>query len=235
MRKKSGLVVLIICVVLFVVLRLIPTQKTGHEERVKEKPLVPHALLNHPWILGQKGIMGVNSEMVRDLSAVHTFCQDYGCHPSFLIEALQDLQRGIPFRFPEGLYSVLCIVEFPHHSPYPFHVYKRLYLGESEFGFPFYLDVRVFEKGEENREAIIRWHQTRIEGDIEMYIDSEEEVSFISEGNPTEQRAHGFGEGARGLFVDAKLHEGKLFVLYAEAPLSTFKQHVSVFKQLIDR
>ena len=60
-------------------------------------------------------------------------------------------------------------------------------------------------------------------------------MSFISEGNPTDERAHGFGGGPRGLFVGAKLHEGKLFVLYAEAPLMTFKQHTSVFNQMMDQ
>lgn len=235
MRKKGGIVVLIICAILFVLLRLIPIKKTAHEERVKEKPRVPYALLSHPWIVSQKGVTTVNPEMVRDLSATHTFCEGYGCQPSFLIETLQSLQGGIPFQFPADLYNVLCIVEFPHNCPYPFHVYKRLYLGESEIGFPFYLDVRVFEEGETIKEEVIRWHQARLDGEINLIFDSQQEVIFTSKGNPTQERAHGFGTGARGLFVDAKLHEGKLFVLYAEAPLTTFRQHESVFKQLIDR
>jgi len=247
--KKRPWILFVICVAVFVTLRLLSTKKEPQEASEKTKPFVPEPvvvqndLLSHPWILTQPKVTELNIEMVRDLASLDEFCEEVRqqredlAHEQIeemLIRTLTMLQEQIPFALPESLYSVICITETPQEwvkAPIPFHVFKRLYLGEMEVGMPFYLDVRVFELEGESADDVIAWHLQTLDGEAVALNKS----AYISKGYRTRDSAHGFAKGERGLYVDFIEHGGRLFVLYAEAPLKTFQEQEPLFKQLVQR
>lgn len=252
MTKRSWLL-FALCLVVFFGLRLLSFKKGSEEGNEKVRPVIPepvlvkHDLLCRPWVLAQPKVTTPNIEMVRDLSTLDELCEAVKKErPDFtheqielaLIKTLTSLQSQIPFELPEELYNVLCICETPLEwikPPIPFHVYKRLYLGEMEVGLPFYLDVRVFELEGFPAEDLITWHLETLEGEPELLHQSEQRVVYKVFGDRTREIAHGFAKGERGLYLDCIEEDGKLFVLYAEAPVQTFKEQESLFKQLLQK
>jgi hypothetical protein len=118
-----------------------------------------------------------------------------------------------------------------------FHVHKRLYLGETELGLPFYLDVRVFELDTNQSEEIIVWHLTLLDGRKEELLTTKERKAFLCYGRRNASYAdttHGFAalQEERALFLDFYEKENRLYVCYAEAPLTTFNQHATLFRSL---
>lgn len=218
----------------------------------KVKPIVPPAivventLLSHPWVLHQKGIKDINIEMDLDLRAlkelsgeINQYNHAYSCEQieEMLIATLLALQESIPFVLPTDLYSVFCIPETPqewHQAPAPFHVYKRLYLGENAMGIPFYLDVRVFELENCSAEELIAWHLQTLDGEAVLLHRSENRCVYTSNGLKKRESAHGFASGKRALFFDCIEMQGRLFVLYAEAPQETFQKYEPLFNQLVN-
>ncbi len=232
MYKKSW-PLFVLCLGIFIALRFAAAQRHSPEVYEKRKPVVPEAvsvqntLLLHPWIATQPKINQLNAEIVRDLERLDVVCTKAGMEPGLLITTLNRLQKQIPFKLPDTFYSLICL---PDTSP--FHVYKRLYLGDTEMGMPFYLDVRVFELEEASAHELIAWHLDLLEGGREELYRSENRAVYLSSGRRKRDDAHGFEMGQRGLFVDFLEKEGRLFVLYAEGPLSTFREYQSLFNQL---
>lgn len=251
--KKNSWILIILCAVVFIALRLIPIVREHREEVERAKPAIPEPvlvqrnLLSHPWVKTQPNILQPNVEMVRDLAAFDELCEAVGRQrgdwtyeqiQAVLIKTLTSLQKEIPFTFPEELYNVYCISETPLDwikPPAPFHVYKRLYLGETDAGMPFYLDVRVFELGSCSAEKLIKWHLEMLDGEPEPLLVSENRTAYVMSGERKCETAHGFAQGERGIFVEFLERGEKLYVLYAEGPIKTFKENESIFKQLTQR
>ncbi len=185
--------------------------------------------------------------MVRDLSALEQFCEqvcvqkaDYTMEQveDAVIQILTALQESVPYELPDNLYNVICIGEMPSdwiEAPAPFHVYKRLYLGDTELGFPAYLDVRVFEPGDCPVEDLIAWHLHALDGEPVCLHRSAKRSVYFSNGFRVRNTAHGFAQEERSLFLDCIEKGGQLFVLHAEAPLEVFNQHKTLFEQLIQK
>jgi hypothetical protein len=232
-----------LCVAIFLVLRL-HTLSNKHPPLTRkiEKPALPAPILvtqDHPWLKIQPAVTGAALEIVRDMEKIRhlsTAIPELSEKEiaSILMERLLSLQATIPFTFPDSLYNVLCITESEGGEPAPFHVYKRLYLGETELGLPFYLDVRVFELGAITPEEIIAWHLNILEGSCEELPATEGETTFLCRGKRAPNRAdttHGFAslQGERALFLKFCEKENRLYVCYAEAPLTTLNRYLSFF------
>lgn len=238
MKKLLSWGFFFLCVTIFLVFRFLGVSQSRVEVLPSAKPSLPEPKIvkkEHPWLSLQPDVQGAHMEIVRDLEKLYTFSSQID--PNILIQTLLALQSEIPFTFPDHLYNVLCITEEPLPTPAPFHVYKRLYLGETELGLPFYLDVRVFELANVSIEEIISWHLTILDGMPKKLLEEENHVSYLCFGNRNQDRpdtTHGFAalQGERGLFLDFIEKEGRLYVAYAEAPLSTFKKHLDLFEQV---
>ncbi len=244
MKKRFSWILFVVCLAIFVALRLLPAKKGASEVTEKVRPIVPAPILSHPWLDTQPNVMRPNLEMMRDLSLLSEICDSLHSEltheqiETSLIQTLTALQAQIPFTLPQELYSVLCISEpllDTIKPPVPFQVYKRLYLGETVIGFPFYLDVRVFELDRCGSEELIAWHLETLDGEPSCLYQSDNRAIYTSSGERTRATAHGFATGKRGLFFECLEHKGRLFVLYAEAPIKNFKEHESLFTQLAQR
>jgi len=212
-------------------------------------------LLVHPWIQAQTGVEEISHEMIQDIEGANMLCEalqqeteQAGKKPlstkkitKILIETLLALQNEIPISFPDNLYSVLCITETADSSnppPTPFHVYKRLYLGQTEIGFPFYLDVRVFDvESEQERQNILSWHCSVLvekEDAFEKHIIDENKQVFLGKGVSAKNRAHGVFEwqDERGVFIYAIQKGKKLYVAYTDASWKTFEKSLNLFSSL---
>lgn len=252
MKKKAQWILFVICLTVFVALRLLSVNREPQEAGEKIRPVVPEPvlvekaaqnLLSHPWVRAQPNLAKVNPEMERDLAAFDELCEAL-CRQrsdwpreqiqSVLINTLTSIQKQIPFHLPEDLYNVYCISEAPDDwmkPPAPFHVYKRLYLGEMEVGLPFYLDVRVFELGSVSADDVVQWHLEMLDGEPSLLYKSAKRSVYAASGERTRESAHGFAQGERGLFIDCLARDGKLYILYAEAPIKTFKENEFIFKE----
>ncbi len=235
MKKRAALALLLSSLVLFLCVRLYPAKENPRSREIEKPTLLPPYLLAHPWVKSQP-LKAVNPEMARDLAELNAYsAQLFLSNPELtrdvieavFIDRLTALQKDLPFSFPGELYNVLCIRETPMESlqpPHPFHVYKRLYLGESEIGFPVYLDVRVFEVARDEIQSVVTWHLERLEGEAVCHFDQRDKKRYTSQGFLSGEQAHGWGKdlGERGLFADFIYRDEKLYVLYCEAPLESF-------------
>lgn len=251
---KKGIFVAV-CFALFLTFRLLPIRHNHAETIEKTKPYLPEpvmvkkdplallplardcetarcyfdSLLSHPWIQSQPQVRELNIEMVRDLSTLeeisHEISEDI---TNVCIQALIQLQNEIPFNLPKDKYNVLCIPQATVKAPASYSIFQRLYLGESEVGLPFYLDVRVFELENCSADEIISWHLQALDGEVLSLGES----VYISKGYPTRETAHGFAKSMRGQYVAFFEKEGQLFVLHAEAHLKTFQKHELLLRQL---
>jgi hypothetical protein len=227
-----------ICLTLFLVFRLHAfLKKTPPTTYAIEKPKLPHPVIvsrEHPWLQRQPMVKGASIEIVRDLEKIrHLAASASNFSEEELTELmmvrLESLQGEIPFSFPEELYNVLCITESTTNAPAHFRTFQRRYLGETELGMPFYLDVRVFDLNACKTETIMSWFLKLLDG-------KQEEISpnrFFCKGKrraDQQDASHGFAslQGERGIFLDFVQKEDKLFVCYAEAPLATFERFSSL-------
>ncbi len=243
---KDSWWLLVICLVLFTVLRLLAKKSHKEDSFENERPSVPAPvvvqndfLLLHPWIQAQPGIKELNKEIVRDLGMLREVCESVKKIPAqkverALIETAAKLHAQVPISFPNSLYNVICI---PDHAwvsaPLPFQVFQRLYLGDMETGLPFYLDVRVFEASGKEAEEVIAWHLKTLDGKPTALHRSTHRAIYTLTGSRTRETAHGFATGQRGLYLDCIQEKERLFVLYAEGSLSAFEKQDFLFKQLI--
>lgn len=220
-------------------LTLLPVNRESHSAHQFFEPL-----LSHPWIQMQPAVNQLNIEMIRDLCALEEFCErlgkEEGLSPKQIEEmaicTLIKLQEEIPFKFPESLYNVIFITESPEYTVKPpglFHVYKRLYLDDSEMGIPFYLDVRVFQSEKVSLDEVINWHLQILDGEPEVLYQSDNRIVFKKMGCRERETAHGFARGKRGLYADFLQSGDKLYVLYAETSLKTFYKNETLFNQLV--
>jgi len=203
-------------------------------------------ILNHPWVQLQQEVSEISIEMVRDIEAFEQLCENlserraekgesFGSKEEFsnkITQLLKKMQSSVPFKFPSHLYNVLCIPE-SLHAPFAFQVLQRIYLGETELGLPFYLDVRVFNLENEHKEAQIEaiqnWHFNLLEGGRDVFKKITSNSSFyLGEGKYSAESnlGHGFeiSSGLRGIYLSFFEKENILYVAYASAPLLDFKK-----------
>ncbi|MCH9626024.1 MAG: hypothetical protein S4CHLAM123_12130 [Chlamydiales bacterium] len=198
----------------------------------QKKPQIPDAAVvikEHPWLQLQPFVQKDNPAFYQDLEKIHeisTQIEQYSEQELTLalMETLLELQKEIPFFFPEHLYNVLYIEEPPTDAPAPFHVYKRLYLGESELGIPFYMDVRVFDLNFASKEEIIDWHLGILRGEKSTLENMSGYVIYGLRNEDYKDFSHGFASflGERGLYLDFIEKENFLYVAYAESSAETF-------------
>ena len=246
MRKSKQWILFILCVGVFLALRMHSISKSSPPQSSElERPSLPQPTVmsdKHPWLQMQPFVKNADVEIQRDLEKVHTFSAQVDELSEedvtyFLIEALISLQTQIPFHFPRDLYNVLCIPDTSSKGLAPYHIYQRLYLGESDLGLPFYLDVRVFELENISVEEVVNWHLSTLEGDVEQLCCEENHSVYILKGTrkPCQQdMTHGFAQllGERGLFLHFLQKDNRLFVCYAEAPYQTFEKNLDFFRDL---
>lgn len=214
-------------------------------------------ILNHPWIAMQTEVKEISMEMIRDLSLlkeVSSFVMEQAENEgkevpseevivSVLIPMLQELQVALPLDVPKNYYSVLCIPEMlqKEEAPYPYYVYKRIYLDENDLGLPFYLDVRVFDHTQEDDlERILDWHCSYYDETQTVFqsTGSEKAVTFLGHGYPKKNLrslSQGFTsmQKDRGIFICATAKEDHIYVAFAEAPWSTFEKHLPFFEKVL--
>lgn len=235
---------LLLCLGAFIFFRLQEhrqkqTHLPSHKPVVSQGEVVHKA---HPWLSLQPLVIGAEREIARDLEKVHELSLEIGDISEetltyFLTQTLTELQKELPFTFPAHLYNVLMIPEAPRVGPDPFQIYKRLYLGETELGLPFYLDVRRYHLEGKKKDTIISWYLSLIEGELEKVKDSDQALAYVIRGKRNEDQLsapHGFAQflGERGLFLLFVQQGDQLFVCYAEASLSTFQQHLPLLSTL---
>jgi len=209
------------------------TQKNEAFSIGHQKPQIPHATVvikEHPWLQLQPLVSKDNPAFYKDLEKIHeisTQIEQYSEQELTLalMETLLELQKEIPFSFPEYLYNVLYIEEPPTDAPAPFHVYKRLYLGESELGIPFYMDVRVFDLNFASKEEVIDWHLGILNGEQRNLEGKSGCVIYGLRNGDYKDFSHGFASflGERGLYLDFVEKENFLYVTYAESSAETFR------------
>ena len=242
---KSAKILFFLGVALFLVFRIYEVSQVPPPVTFQiEKPALPEPIVikAHPWLQIQPAVIGASLEMMRDMERIAHLSASIGevseeAITHLLMEKLLAYQTKIPFNFPKNLYNVLCINETASQIPAAFHTYQRLYLGETELGLPFYLEVRVFENKDMESEDLIAWHLDILKGERQEIYSSDNRKAFICSGIRNSDRpdtTHGFGtlQGKRGLYLDFYKKEGHLFVCYAEAPLSTFCAYESLLRSL---
>lgn len=245
MKRKFQWILFILSLFVFIFLRLHSISKSHSPiDLQRYKPSVSQAnvtLKNHPWIELQPLVKNADLEIERDLNAVANFCKQIKNFSEeeatfFLIKTLLDLQRQIPFQFPEELYNLLCIPEPLEQGSYPYDIYQRLYLCENELGFPFYMDVRVFNLATASADHVIAWHLQTLDGEMEILQSSDSRSTFLLRGNRSSNRfeSHGFAQilGKRRLFLDFVKVKDQLFVCYAEASERTFQKIEPLLRKL---
>ncbi len=248
-RKKVQSLCFLVCALSFIVLRWVAvTQKNTVSHQTHVKPDVPAPVLitqQNPWLHVQPKVQGGALEIVRDIERVRALCKNLngiseGELTALLMNKLLPLQGSIPFAFPDQLYNVLCICGTESERVAPFKILKRLYLGETELGLPFYLDVRAFELSALSVDEIISAHLNILDGRFEELNVSKDRKAYLCRGkrsSQVEDPTHGFAQNAseRALFLDFIEKDGHLYVCYAESTLKTFFQHASVFQYLVNQ
>lgn len=242
--KKNWLFFLSLSI--FLALRLFAlSKKESPVSHQQVKPSLPPPITvtrTHPWVAMQPFVNGEALELVRDLEKIRHLSKQIP-HLSeeeltaLMMQKLLILQSGIPFTFPETLYNVLCISEPQEESLIPYHVVKRLYLGESDLGFPVYLDVRCYDVDPGQGSRLKEWLVQTVEGNTEELVSSGGKNAYLCRGKRNTSRrdpTHGFSalQKERGLFVQFFEQGSKLYVCYAEAPWTTFAKYEPLFRSL---
>jgi len=170
--------------------------------------------------------------------------KEFGDDLTMIITQIDYMQSKIPFSTPENLYSVLNLPDLSAYSrniPFTPRLVKRLYLGESELGFPLYLDVRRADGA--SKEEVIAWHLNLLEtgpaafhkvksGEKKDKMDEEIYLGrgdYKAESDPT----HGLAREDRAIYLHFKevanggeSRQGKeLYYLYFDGPHAEFEQH----------
>ncbi len=225
-------------------------------------------VVTYPWIRLQSGLTHVTDGMVADVRSLeqgheelnkrrkqaglptNTFEQE----SDRLISTIQEIQATIePLKlaFPNNLYSILNIppaAPLSYTTPLPFDIYKRVELGETDLGIPYYLDVRVFDISRLQSQtakdaviqAIINWHLGLLQGGEKAFsiLQGKDTLVLLGHGDRNRDHfdgTHGFASHDRGVFL-AFFSDGRhLYVLHADAPWSTLKNNKNLFLQVVNR
>jgi len=249
MKKTLRWLFFCLCLTTFLAFRMHAfLKKTPPVSYSIEKPKIPEPVtlnFEHPWLQRQPKIKGAAIEVVRDLEKIRLLSASSSAITEealtqLMMEQLLLVQQDIPFIFPEELYNVLCITESKEETPATFLTFKRLYLGETELGMPFYLDVRVFDLHTCAMENVVDWHLKILNGSYEEIPTAFGQKAFVCKGKRTttnQDASHGFAalQGDRGLFLEFYEKEKRLYVCYAEAPLTTFERYIPLFMNLVGK
>ncbi|NGX61390.1 MAG: hypothetical protein K940chlam9_00875 [Chlamydiae bacterium] len=244
-RIWQGLI-FVVCLFVFFLFRFHLLGDRGESEPLpNRKPTLPLAettslLISHPWLALQPHIHKISPEIIRDFAVLEEFCgyvesQELSYSPEMvtqaLIETLTSLQKEIPFSYSTDYYNVLCLPE--PNPPVSYQIYQRLYLGDSELGFPFYLEVRRYSLKETAAREVLASYLDSIEGEKQEYPLSTCRKAYLCKGSRPPIHNLSFAAGERGLFLDTWEEGETLFVAYAEAPWATFSEHLPFLKQMI--
>lgn len=251
MKKWAGWALFLLSVALFLTLRArADRQQPLSLEHHKPTLPAPHmcrgpSISNHPWLQIQPAARSSVLEIGRDLGKIGEIAQSIPRLSEeeltqLLMNKLLSMQEQIPFIFPEELYNVLWIPKSDVAEPSPYQILKRLYLGETELGLPFYLDVRLFDLNRATRDDLVSWHLELLKGTQQLLRQSENRSTYLCRGIRNPVRAdttHGFAalQGERALYLDFFEQGSQLFVCYAEAPLKIFQIYEPLLRAINTR
>lgn len=212
-------------------------------------------VLSHPWVLEQNEVKELSYAMVEDVNNITSWYNHLYQEAQqknipiaserevlrLLTQSLKNLQGTLPFQFPPSYYNVISLEKSDHESfntlP-PFEIYQRIYMDQTELGFPFYLEVKVFSLEDENdsKETIL-WHLGLLEpNSFESYTTSQG-VAYLGKGwkNSAKDLSHGFAnlQGERGVFLYFIQKDKILYLAVADGPWNTFEKHIKFFKNLL--
>lgn len=227
-------------------------------------------VLEHPWVRQQQqqGLTALTDTMVQDIRSLkeghkqlNERRKDAGLPPTTfdqesekLVSTIQEIQQTLAplhLAFPAGLYSILNIPTTstaPYNTPLPFDVYKRVELGQTDLGVPFYLDMRVFDISqlqsqaakEAAFQAVANWHIHLLKGGMKDFAAFQGKDTLVLLGHGERDRSHfdgshGFATSDRGVFV-AFFSDGRhLYVLHADAPWKNLQDKKNLFLKVVNR
>ncbi len=225
-------------------------------------------VIDHPWIRQQPGLVALTDSMVSDIRSLkegHELLNQrrkeaglpetsFEQETSTIVTTIEEIQNSLAplhLAFPTGLYSILNIPltsASPYNTPLPFDIYKRVELGQTSLGVPYYLDVRAFDltkldsqaAKEAAVQAIINWHQRLLKPGAPAFTALQGKDTLVLLGHGERDRdhfdgSHGFATNDRGVFL-AFFNDGRhLYVLHADAPWQNLQDKKDLFLKVVNR